>query len=680
MEVASEGGHSQNLTAGSFDDFGLTPELRMGLRDLGYKAPTRVQREVFGVVTSGSDTVVQSHTGSGKTTAFSLPVLVGIRPEEKAVQGVVLCPTRELAVQVATEASRIAHHAGIRIATIYGGASMRAQIDALEAGAQLVVGTPGRVKDLLRRGHLRFGKVRFAVLDEADEMLSMGFWDDVTSLLDQMPKGRQTLLFSATLPPEIERAARQYLREPVRVNLSGDQLNVTTIRHLYHTGRDDIPKPRNFLYVLEFHRPRNAIVFCNRRDETDLLTAYLRRFGFRAAALNGDMPQSARERVLARVKAGELDLMVATDVAARGIDISDLAFVFNYDLPDFDEVYVHRVGRTGRIGKRGTAVSLVRGKYTTHLSTLERQFGVPFEERPLPPDEEILWMQAERLAAQLTEDADGVEVEQYRPVAQSMLERGDVKEILAFLLRTYFTQSARPAESSPARAAEPREARGRRERRPRREAREEVASDTSVAQDLPAAEHDPAAASAGETGDAEMGGERRGRQSSGRSEGERAPARERRGPEEDTSVANLYVSLGRDDGLADFHGLVSLMSAMSGVDIGHFTGAGDLRGHSSHVEVDAEVADQVIAGVHGKLRPSAAQGPALAAEASEAPSAAEGPAPASPADEALAAPVGDEAEGERKIMPPEIVCDRARPRRAPSRGGHRGPRRGPRRA
>ena len=615
------------LTLGTFADFDLPEAISRGLQDLGYKSPTRVQHEVYQVVRDGHDTVVQSHTGSGKTTAFSLPVLVGVNASEPNVQAVILCPTRELAGQVATEASRIAHHSGIRVATIYGGASMRAQIDALEAGAQVVVGTPGRVKDLLRRGHLRFANVRFAVLDEADEMLSMGFWDDVTGLLEQMPKTRQTLLFSATLPPEIERAARQYLKEPERINLSGDQLNVTTIRHLFHMGRDDLPKPRNFLYVLEFHRPRNAIVFCNRRDETDLLTAYLKRFGFRAAALNGDMPQNARERVLKKVKNGELDLMVATDVAARGIDISDLAFVFNYDLPDFDEVYVHRVGRTGRIGKHGTAVSLIRGKYTTHLSTLERQFGVPFEERALPPDEEILWMQAERLAAQLTEDADGVEVEQYRPVAASMLERGDVKEIMAFLLRTYFSQQEAKSEAPRDTHQDDDGRRGRRERRPRRERRNEE----------PAAEDGQVAA--------------------GDEAATEAPAED-----DANAAANLYVSLGRDDGLADLGGLIQRLAEMSGVDEGHFTGAGSLRDHSSHVEVDAEVAEQVIAGVHGKVRDGAAAAPA-------SPVASEGQADAQDSEESAE---DTEATPEE---PRTIVCDRARPRK-PFGGRNRRPRRG----
>jgi ATP-dependent RNA helicase DeaD len=565
--------------SGSFDEFGLPEAIRSGLKDLGYLSPTPVQRSVFAPVKDGQDVMVQSKTGSGKTTAFCLPLLTKIDGSARTPQALVLAPTRELALQVANEASRLGHHAGIRVVTIYGGASMRAQIDALHAGANFVVGTPGRVKDLFRQGHLRFENVRFAVLDEADEMLSRGFWDEVTSILDQLPQKRQTLLFSATLPPQIERAAAQYLTSPARIDLSRDTINVSTIRHVLHHESERWSKPRNFLYVLEFHKPTSAIVFCNRKDETEMITSYLQRFGFRVEALNGDMPQSARERTLAKVKSGELDMMVATDIAARGIDISDLGHVFNYDLPEYDEVYVHRVGRTGRIGKKGIAVSLVRGKYMAHLTNLKKQFKVPFEEIELPDEKEILWMQAERLAVQILEAADGVEMEQYRPVAEGMLARGDVKEILAFLLRTHF--------SSRKQVAQPAEGEAFRSERPPRDSR------------------------------GDRGGDRRDR---GRDRGERRPRLDR-GPEgesaaqapapedgeapegaEPATSRNLYVSLGREDGVADLTALIAKLSELSGVDIGHFNGHGTVRDHSSHLEVDIEVADQVIAGVHGKPR------------------------------------------------------------------------------
>ena len=233
---------------GTFDDLDIPDGIRKGLKDLGYTGPTKVQREVFLPLRRGDDVLVQSKTGSGKTTAFSLPVLCGVDPTRRHPQALFLAPTRELALQVTAEVSRLGHHQGLRVATIYGGASMRAQIDALEAGIHVVVGTPGRVKDLHRQGHLRFGGMKFCVLDEADEMLSRGFWDEVTSILDQLPDTvdgapRQTALFSATLPDQIERAARKYLRDPTRVNLSTDSLNVATIRHVLHATSSTPSRP-----------------------------------------------------------------------------------------------------------------------------------------------------------------------------------------------------------------------------------------------------------------------------------------------------------------------------------------------------------------------------------------------------------------------------------------------------
>ena len=627
VETPAPDGARTSQFSGTFAEFGLTESFHAGLVDLGYTSPTIVQRAVFAPVRDGRDVIVQSKTGSGKTTAFCLPVLSKLDAAEKRVQAITLCPTRELAVQVATEAARLGRHTGLKVAAIYGGASIRGQIDALEAGVHFVVGTPGRVLDLLRRGHLKLGRVRFAVLDEADEMLSMGFWDEVTSILDQLSKERQTLLFSATLPPAIERAASMYLRTPERVDLSTDTINVSTIRHIIHVADEKLARPRNFLYVLELHAPRSAIVFCNRKDETELLARYLARFGYRVEALNGDMSQSAREAVLARVKAGQVDLMIATDVAARGIDISDLGHVFNYDLPEYDEVYVHRAGRTGRIGKLGTAVSLVRGRYLPHLTSLRKTYGVPFEEVALPDEKEILWMQAERIAAMLIEAADGVEIDQYRPVAEAMLGRGDVKEILAFLLRTHYAQLER-RESAPSSSYEggggdrpPMEGRGPREGGRGRD-RDRPPRDRGPRRDDRPRDDRPR--------------DDRPRDDRPRDDRPRDDA-----PIVDDGSANLYVTLGRVDGPTDLVGLAQLMSELSGVDSAHFTGAGDLRDHSSHIEVDTEVADQIVAGVVGKRRPGA-----------------------------------DQVEEYAKSLPPEevtkklaaiISCERARPK--PRRGG-----------
>lgn len=643
---------------GTFDDLDLPDGIRRGLKDLGYTGPTPVQKNVFEPVRAGKDVLVQSKTGSGKTTAFCLPVLASLDPALRQPQALILCPTRELALQVTAECARLGHPQGLRVATIYGGASMRAQMDQLQSGVHVVVGTPGRVKDLYRQGYLRFENMKFAVLDEADEMLSSGFWDDVTSLLDQLPdtvsgKRRQTLLFSATLPEAIDRAAKQYMVEPERINLSTDTLNVATIRHVLHHENEKWPKPRNFLYTLELHKPKSAIVFCNRKDETELICTYLRRFGYRAEALNGDMPQSKRERTLAKVRSGELDMMVATDVAARGIDISDLGHVFNYDLPEHDEVYVHRVGRTGRIGKRGTAVSLVRGKYLSHLTSLKKQYKVPFEELALPDEKEILRMQAERLAVQILEDASGVEMEQYRSVAEAMLGRGDVKEILSFLLRTHYAQQPRRAEGdegprhaerAPREARAPREDRGPREPRPPREPREA----------RPPREPRPEGEAVADDGEVPL----------------LSPS------------TNLYVTLGRADGIADLLALAKYLGELAGVDVAHFTGAGTVRDHSSHIECDSEVADQLIAAANGKPRPvveGAGRPVNPNAPSHEAKAPVDDPlAPVMDAEAAAAAPVP---EGPRPILVERAKSQGGDRRRGPprgDRGGDRG-RRGPRR-
>ncbi len=616
------GGNAQ--FSGTFEDLDLPTLVLEGLDELGYKKPTTVQAEVYAPVREGRDVIVQSRTGSGKTTAFCLPVIASINAEEDNVQAIALCPTRELANQVAEEATALGKPSRVKVAAIYGGASMQKQIQELEDGAQFVVGTPGRVMDMIRRGHLRAKTIKFAILDEADEMLSMGFWEEVTGILDQLPKARQNLLFSATLPPEIERAASQYLKEPERIDLSRDSINVSTIEHKYVVADDKLARPRNFLYVIEAHRPQNAIVFCNRRDETELVCRYLARFGYRAEALNGDMPQRARERVLARVKAGELDMMVATDVAARGIDISDLGHVFNYDLPEFDEVYVHRVGRTGRIGKKGVAVSLVRGRYLTHLTSLKRDFGVPFIEVTLPSEQEILHMQSERIAEKIKEEAEGVEIAQYQGAAELMLEREDAKDLLAFLLRSHFKKP--PRAPAPERSDRDGDRGGRRDRDDRK-------------------------------------GRGRGRD---RDDDRRSRGRDREDDDGDeaedgepSAQVNLYVTLGQQDDIDDLTRLIEVLSDMSGVDAGHFTGKGDVRDLSSHVEVDREVHEKVIEGVHGKLRPGAE----AAAEEDEDAS-----------DE------GEDGEDRPRKRSPEITCEPARPRgrrrRRPSGGGRGGPRRG----
>ncbi len=419
----------------------LSDETREGLKALGYELATPVQATTFGVAMTGKDLMVQSKTGTGKTTAFGLPLIERIKLDAGRIdpQGLVLCPTRELAMQVSEELAELGDPKGVRVLPVYGGASMTQQLKILKAGCDVVVGTPGRILDHIRRRTLRLVHTHIAVLDEADEMLSMGFWDDVTSILDQLPTHRQTLLFSATLPDEIRKTAGSYMREPESIDISRDELTVEGIENIAYERNDRLPKPRNMLYILEVVRPETAIIFCNTRDDVNMLSAFLRRQGLHALALSGEFAQNDRERIMKRMKSGELQYLVATDIAARGIDISDLSHVINYSLPEFTEVYLHRVGRTGRAGRQGTAVSLVSGRDEMTYTLLERDFGVSFDKRELPDAETINKLHAERVAGELHKEAREVEITAFLSLAEKLKNTDGATEVIAYLLKRYFS-------------------------------------------------------------------------------------------------------------------------------------------------------------------------------------------------------------------------------------------------
>ncbi|MBI5543470.1 MAG: DEAD/DEAH box helicase, partial [Deltaproteobacteria bacterium] len=372
----------------AFEDLPLSEAVRAGLRDRGYVRPTPVQAQTIPIVLSGKDVIVRSKTGTGKTAAFGIPLIEKLPAGARYPLALVLCPTRELALQVSQELTVLASHKDLRVTAIYGGAPMKQQTDALEDGAEIIVGTPGRVYDHIRRRNLDLSRAQAAVLDEADEMLNQGFFEEVMRILERLPDGRQMLLFSATVPPDIDRLIKRFTKDPETLLLSGDDFTVENIENVLYYTVDAYPKPRNLIYLLELEEPESAIVFANTRDDTSLVCAVLNRNGFDAEVLNGDLPQSERERVMAKVKRGELTYLVATDIAARGIDISDLSHVINYSLPEDPAVYLHRVGRTGRIGKKGVALSLVGGREMVTLTALEKRYGIHFEERKLPTPEE----------------------------------------------------------------------------------------------------------------------------------------------------------------------------------------------------------------------------------------------------------------------------------------------------
>ncbi len=444
-----------------FDDLNMAPELRRAVAERGWASPTPVQARAFQPVVDGKDLIVRSKTGTGKTAAFGLPILQKLPQGTRGVRALVMCPTRELALQVAEELEVLAKHRDIRIAAIYGGTSMKDQEDALTGGAAIVVGTPGRVYDHIRRGNLKLESCDHVVLDEADEMLNQGFYEEVTRILDCLPSDRQVLLFSATVPQDIERLIARYTRDAETILMSGDVFTVEHIKHLRYELSDAYPKPRNLIYLLEMEEPDNAIIFCNTRDDTSLVTAVLNRNGFDAELLNGDLPQKERERVMGKVKRGEVAFMVATDIAARGIDISHLHYVINYSLPEDPAVYLHRVGRTGRIGNKGTAINLTSGRELATLTSLEKKYGVKFEMRQMPSPEEATRMWTERHVRVIREASAGAVYEGFFGLAAQLKQRPDSEDLIAFLLKYFFSrqrmEKAKEGEEEAKEARPPRE-------------------------------------------------------------------------------------------------------------------------------------------------------------------------------------------------------------------------------
>jgi len=506
---SSSGAAASNEPEPSFDALPLSDEVRTALREMDYQVPTPVQLAIWEPATGSRDVVCQARTGTGKTAAFGLPMLERhVRRSQKNVQALVLCPTRELALQVARELEALAKHLEVGITAVYGGAPIGRQIDAIKAGAQIVVGTPGRVLDHLRRGTMSADNIRHLVLDESDEMLSMGFERELTAIIEHLPPERQTLLFSATLPPDIERMVKTRLREPEFVVLSGDHVGALEVAHyVYFVTRD---KHGALMSVIEVEDPESAIIFCNTRVETEKLAQYLQREGIEADWLNGDLPQSEREKVMRRTREGKLRFLVATDVASRGIDVSHLTHVINFDFPQDAEGYVHRTGRTGRAGRTGTAISLVTPQEVGALYILRLTYRIRPVERHLPSSREqqtrveadIITSLAETFAAQGRSP-------EHLALARRLLTHDEAEAVLAGILRAHLVahpdlpeiaQSRRRAKVPPAVRSTPREgtrrgARGSRGRRseprrsqPERRERPSKAGKAAKADEAPAAE------------------------------------------------------------------------------------------------------------------------------------------------------------------------------------------------
>jgi ATP-dependent RNA helicase DeaD len=430
---------------GRFEDLGLSPEVLRALGDMGFTAPMEVQAKTMPLALAGRDLLVQSRTGSGKTAAFGIPIVDRIvDPEARHVQAVILLPTRELALQVASELARVAAHRRIVVVPVYGGAPMGRQIEQLRAGGQIVCGTPGRILDHLRRGTLTLGRVRCAVLDEADEMLSMGFQEDIEDILEHTPAERQTFLFSATIPDGIQRLARRFLRAPEHLKLSADFVGVHEIRHTYYSVSGG-SRESDLLRILDFENPKRAIVFCNTRDETGRVAEFLRGRGLEAEAISSDLSQSDREKVMQLMRKGSLRYLVATDVAARGIDLDDVTHVVNFTFPESPEVYIHRTGRTGRAGKHGIAVSLIGPTEVGAFYYLKLLYKIKPEERSLPSEGEIKSRREGDLITGLRAELKGDPGAKWKSLARRLLSALDAERLVAALLEARLGGAARSA-------------------------------------------------------------------------------------------------------------------------------------------------------------------------------------------------------------------------------------------
>ncbi len=450
----------------------LPEAVQAGVRDLNWSEPTPVQARVIPAMREGRDLIVQAQTGSGKTGAFGIPIVSEIDPDRAEPQALVLLPTRELANQVAAEITTLGKHVGVRCLPIYGGVGYAAQLEGIEAGAQVIVGTPGRILDHLGSGRLRLGRIRFLVLDEADELLSLGFWPDMKEIEGYVTKReeRQSCLFSATMPEKVRSLSRVFLNDPEFVALSEGQLAPQEIEHFFYLVSAQ-EKEHALVRVLEFEDPESAIIFCNTKDDVRFVTGFLQRRGFDADQISGDLNQGARERAMARIKAGELRYLVATDVAARGIDISDLSHVISYAAPDSPEVYVHRTGRTGRAGKAGVAISIVSALDIGNFRYLQQVNRLDISERALPSDDEMATRLRDRLVVkvehemrEIPERDRGWKVERFVRLVEEMGESEEGRRDLAAICAAYL-QEHRPVTS----VAEPQdEGSGERDDRPRR--------------------------------------------------------------------------------------------------------------------------------------------------------------------------------------------------------------------
>ncbi|MBP1931266.1 DEAD/DEAH box helicase [Ammoniphilus resinae] len=418
----------------TFSEFGLHHQIVRALGDMGFEEASPIQDQTIPIALKGKDLIGQAQTGTGKTAAFGIPLLERVDVEEEHIQAVVLAPTRELAVQVAEEINRIAQYLDVRALPIYGGQDIDRQIRALKKRPQIIVATPGRFMDHMRRKTIRLQHIKMVVLDEADEMLNMGFIDDIKMILQEIPDERQTLLFSATMPKPIKEIAQKFMKEPAIVSIKPKEVTVPNIAQQYM----EMPEKQKFdvlCRLLDIHSPELAIIFGRTKRRVDELSEALNKRGYAAEGLHGDLNQAKRDTVLRRFKEGTIEVLVATDVAARGLDISGVTHVYNFDIPQDSESYVHRIGRTGRAGKTGMAITFVTPREIDHLKMIEKVTNRKMERKPIPTRSEALEGQQRITIDKIMGIIEDGQYHTYKTLAEQLLDETDSVTLLSAALK-----------------------------------------------------------------------------------------------------------------------------------------------------------------------------------------------------------------------------------------------------
>lgn len=430
-----------------FEEFNLSNQLKRSIADSGYETATEIQSKSIPVILEGKDMIGQSKTGTGKTASYGLPLIEKIDEDSGDVQAIILCPTRELAIQVTDELRKFTKYLeGVKCLAIYGGQDIEQQIRMLKKGVQIVIGTPGRVMDHMRRKTLKLNNVKTVVLDEADEMLNMGFEEDIEIILKEVPEERQTILFSATMNKKIMGITKKYLKEPVNIAIKAEQLTVNTIEQIGINIKEGM-KDEATMRLIEVYNPRKAIIFCNTKRKVDNLIEILKRNRYKAEALHGDIKQAQRDRIMKNLKAGGIQILVATDVAARGIDVQELDLVINYDIPQDDEYYVHRIGRTGRNGTCGVAYTYIVGREKRRIGEIERYAKIKIKEGSIPTVADVAIVRNKKIVNEIQEVINN-NVFCNEEIIEELIKNGNSIDLIAkaLLTKSYKTDDSSQEE------------------------------------------------------------------------------------------------------------------------------------------------------------------------------------------------------------------------------------------